>query len=167
MAADGAAALATAHHLCDQAETVLMRLAHGSGIEGLRGMDPVATVEGITVLRPLLGVDPDDLSAVVTAGGLTPAVDPSNTDPAYERVRWRQALPQLAGLGLTPDRLAQFALRMRDAAEAIDALALPADGNQFGGHQSPGASCRRGGTNAAACARSHRWHAQAVRACRS
>ena len=46
MAADGAEYLLTAHHLGDQAETVLMRMAHGSGIEGLRGMEPFALVEG-------------------------------------------------------------------------------------------------------------------------
>lgn len=122
MRADGAQVLATAHHLNDQAETVLMRLAHGSGIEGLRGMDLFAEVEGVSVVRPLLGVDPAELRAVLDAAGITPVSDPSNLDTDYERVRWRQMLPQLAALGLTPERIAGFALRMRDADRALEIM---------------------------------------------
>ena len=115
MAADGADILLTAHHLGDQAETVLMRLAHGSGIEGLRGMDAIATVEGCRLFRPLLAVDPEDLREVVDAAGLTPASDSSNHDRHYERVRWRQTMPLLAELGLDRKRLGAFAARMADA----------------------------------------------------
>ena len=98
MRADGVRLLLTAHHRDDQAETVLMRLAHGSGLEGLRGMTPIAEVEGVRVFRPLLGVASDDLRAIVAAAGLTPVADPSNVDHHYERVRWRKALPPLAAL---------------------------------------------------------------------
>ncbi|HVY50086.1 MAG TPA: tRNA lysidine(34) synthetase TilS, partial [Devosia sp.] len=90
MAEDGARCLLTAHHLGDQAETVLMRLAHGSGIEGLRGMDRFARIEECDVFRPLLGIDPDDLDNIVLEAGLSPVRDPSNSDRHYERVRWRQ-----------------------------------------------------------------------------
>ncbi len=114
-ASDGAAFLLTAHHLGDQAETVLMRLAHGSGIEGLRGMDAFATIEGARVFRPLLGVEPDELEAIVAAAGLTPARDPSNRDRHYERVRWRQMMPALAELGLDARRLGTLATRMAEA----------------------------------------------------
>lgn len=129
MREDGAEALLTAHHLGDQAETVLMRLAHGSGIEGLRGMDGEARVEGVTVIRPLLGIDPRALRAVVDAAGIAPVTDPSNSDLDYERVRWRLMLPQLAALGLDAPRLARFAARMRDADEAIAAAARGAFGS--------------------------------------
>lgn len=125
MAADGVGVLLTAHHRNDQAETVLMRLAHGSGIEGLRGMAPMSEVEGVRVHRPLLDVDPEALRAVVAAAGLTPADDPSNTDTHYERVRWRQAMPALAELGLDVPTIATFAERM---AEADAAIAQMADG---------------------------------------
>src|SRR5690606_20998559 len=87
MAEDGATLLLTGHHRADQAETVLMRLAHGSGIEGLRAMTPLAMVEGIKVFRPLLDIEPSALSGLVTEEGLIPARDPSNDDIAYERVR--------------------------------------------------------------------------------
>ena len=119
MRRDGAEALVTAHHMGDQAETVLMRLAHGSGIEGLRGMDPIAEIDGLRVVRPLLAVDPVELRALVDAAGLVPVADPSNADLDYERVRWRQMLPRLAALGLDARRLSTFALRMREAEDAL------------------------------------------------
>jgi len=119
MATDGVAILVTAHHLGDQAETVLMRLAHGSGIEGLRGMDALSLVEGCEVYRPLLGVRPEVLREVVSEAGLSAALDPSNHDEDYERVRWRLMLPALEALGLTLERLGTFARRMDEASAVI------------------------------------------------
>jgi tRNA(Ile)-lysidine synthase len=113
MAEDGVAILLTAHHLDDQAETVLMRLAHGSGAKGLGAMRPMAEVEGIRIFRPLLGVTKDQLRAIVIAHGLEAAHDPSNADLNYERTRWRAIRPGLEEAGLTPERLAQFAERMQ------------------------------------------------------
>jgi len=120
MQADGAELLLTAHHRDDQAETVLMRLAHGSGLEGLRGMARFADVEGVPVFRPLLEVAPAELRALVEAAGLIPVRDPSNFDRHYERVRWREALPGLAALGLDAARLAQFAGRAGEADAALE-----------------------------------------------
>jgi tRNA(Ile)-lysidine synthase len=119
MEQDGVAILATAHHLADQAETVLMRLAHGSGIEGLRGMDARSLVEGCEVVRPLLGVRPEELREVVSDAGLSPAYDPSNADENYERVRWRLMLPALEAMGITLERLGTFARRMDEASQLI------------------------------------------------
>ena len=119
MRSDGATLLLTAHHADDQAETILMRLAHGSGLAGLRGMDRVSEVEGIAVFRPLLDVPHAALQEVVDEAGLAPAIDPSNTDPHYERVRWRQAAPALADLGLDAERLATFARRAGEADAAL------------------------------------------------
>lgn len=121
MAEDGAEYLLTAHHLGDQAETVLMRLAHGSGIEGLRGMDKFATVEDCPIFRPLLAIDPERLAEVAEAAGLVPVRDPSNTDRHYERVRWRALMPELEELGLDLRRLGDFAQRMADADALISA----------------------------------------------
>jgi tRNA(Ile)-lysidine synthase len=138
MQADGADVLLTAHHLGDQAETVLMRLAHGSGIEGLRGMDYFAEIGDLRIVRPLLALDPLDLRAVVEAAGLEAVTDPANSSLDYERVRWRQALPQLAALGLDARRLGKFADRMRDAesalismtAEALSLVSFTPDGRE-------------------------------------
>lgn len=123
MGVDGAEVLLTGHHIEDQAETVLMRMAHGSGIEGLRGMLPMSMVEGVLVARPLLGVSRAELLDVVKAAGLEPAIDPSNDDAHYERVRWRALLPQLAELGLDAARLAKLAERLADADEVVSATA--------------------------------------------
>lgn len=123
MARDGATVLLTGHHRNDQAETVLMRMAHSSGIEGLRGMARFAEVEGVRVHRPLLNLDPAALRAVVEGAGLMPAQDPSNDDEAYERVRWRKTMPQLSALGLDAVTLAVFAERMGEADAAIAQMA--------------------------------------------
>ena len=128
MAGDGADVLVTAHHLADQAETVLMRLAHGSGVEGLRGMDRMAVVEGCTIFRPLLGVTPELLHRLVADAGLTAVSDPSNWDTDYERVRWRTMLPQLADLGLDAARLGTFARRMGEVDAMLEAQAEAALG---------------------------------------
>ncbi|WP_164730365.1 tRNA lysidine(34) synthetase TilS [Pelagibacterium montanilacus] len=119
MARDGVGVLATGHHSADQAETVLMRLAHGSGISGLAGMRPFSQVEGVRVFRPLLDIDPADLAAVVGEAGLEPALDPSNGNPEFERVRWRALCGTFDEIGLTAARIGVFARR----AGRLDALA--------------------------------------------
>ncbi|WP_052732132.1 tRNA lysidine(34) synthetase TilS [Devosia geojensis] len=123
MAEDGGEVLLTAHHRDDQAETVLMRLAHGSGIEGLKGMESFSAVEGVPIFRPLLDADPADLAALVAEAGLAPVVDPSNADTAYERVRWRAMLGPLRELGLDGETLARFARRMGQADKALAEIA--------------------------------------------
>ena len=119
MRADGAEVLVTAHHLGDQAETVLMRLAHGSGMSGLAGMALWGELAGVRIFRPLLQTDPAALRAVLANEGLVPASDPSNEDDAYERVRWRKLLPVLSEEGLSPERLSAFARRMARADAAL------------------------------------------------
>lgn len=90
-------AIATAHHLDDQAETVMMRLARGAGVTGLAGMRPRSRVpEGrLPLVRPLLGWRRRELEAVCAAAGVIPAADPSNEDEHFERVRVRKALAGL------------------------------------------------------------------------
>ncbi|HUV33022.1 MAG TPA: tRNA lysidine(34) synthetase TilS, partial [Devosiaceae bacterium] len=132
------AVLVTAHHMDDQAETILMRMAHGSGLTGLAGMAAFSEVEGVTVFRPLLGLRRRDLGAVVEAMGWTAADDPSNADPVYERTRWRAAMPQLEALGLTVERLAQTGARLARADAALSEAADAAYSNlvsadRFGG----------------------------------
>lgn len=126
MAADGIGVLVTAHHLGDQAETVLMRLAHGSGLDGLAAMSRWERLFGVELYRPLLLTPREALAAEVAAHGLVAAADPSNLDTVYERVRWRRAAPELAALGLDAPTLARFARRAGEAADAIDAWAVQA-----------------------------------------
>ena len=112
-------AVATAHHADDQAETLLMRLARGSGVGGLAGTRPSRPLTApIPLIRPLLGWRKADLEAIVAAAGFTPADDPSNHDPRHDRTRVRAVLANLA-----PDaapRLAASAAWLREADEALD-----------------------------------------------
>ena len=87
-------ALLTAHHLDDQAETLLMRIARGAGVKGLAGIRRVAAVPGGTMalVRPLLGWRHAELEQVCASAGVTPVSDPSNEDEQFERVRVRRAL---------------------------------------------------------------------------
>ena len=85
--------LALAHHAGDQAETVMMRLARGSGVDGLAGMSAVLAHDGVRLIRPLLLVDPDRLRATLRAVGQPWIEDPSNNNLGFERVRWRRFIP--------------------------------------------------------------------------
>jgi tRNA(Ile)-lysidine synthase len=86
----------TAHHVRDQAETVLLALLRGTGPAGLAGMPPVRTLaDGIVLERPLLGVEPADLAAYRAALHLPYALDPSNADLGYRRNAVRAALDDL------------------------------------------------------------------------
>ena len=116
----GADALVLAHTEDDQAETVLMRLARGSGVEGLGGMAPVVVIDGMPIVRPLLDVPKAQLIATLKAGRTTWIEDPSNQNTAFERVRWRNAFAHLADLGLTADVVVESARRLRRAAVALD-----------------------------------------------
>ncbi|MCX5496536.1 tRNA lysidine(34) synthetase TilS [Kaistia dalseonensis] len=118
--AEGADHLVTAHHRDDQAETVLMRLARGSGVYGLAGMAATVDRGGIRLARPLLGLDRATLAAIVKAAGLHPVDDPHNRDARFSRARLRALMPQLAAEGLDAQTLAATAGRLGRAAAAID-----------------------------------------------
>jgi tRNA(Ile)-lysidine synthase len=83
--------LLVAHHADDQAETVAMRAARGSGPDGLAGMAALVEHRDARLLRPLLGVRRDRLTATLLERGMTWIDDPSNADPRFERVRVRQS----------------------------------------------------------------------------
>ncbi|NBC37822.1 tRNA lysidine(34) synthetase TilS [Novosphingobium sp. FSY-8] len=94
MEAQGIAALATAHHSDDQAETLVMRLNRASGVAGLAGVRDRAPVPGADLLlvRPVLHWRRAELAAVVAQAGVAAVDDPSNRNPAFDRVRVRGAL---------------------------------------------------------------------------
>ena len=116
-------ALVTAHTLDDQAETFLMRLKRGSGLDGLAAIPERGAWAGIAVLRPLLEVPKARLVATLEAAGISFVFDPSNSDPRFERARVRGGADALAALGLTPEALALSARRLRRAREALDEVA--------------------------------------------
>jgi tRNA(Ile)-lysidine synthase len=119
LGADGPPLL-LAHHLEDQAETVLLRLTRGSGVDGLAAMAPKTERDGLTLIRPLLGFPRARLAATVRAAGVPVVDDPTNRDSGFTRVRLRAAEQVLAAEGLTPARLARTAARMARARAALD-----------------------------------------------
>jgi tRNA(Ile)-lysidine synthase len=114
----------TAHTLDDQAETVLFRLARGSGLGGLAGMASASRLpngEGtILLLRPLLGLSKARLYATLNAARVAYSEDPTNIDPRFTRPRLRTLLPALASEGLDARGFARLAARMRRAELAIE-----------------------------------------------
>jgi tRNA(Ile)-lysidine synthase len=92
----GADALATAHHADDQVETLLFRLFRGTGLEGLRGIQPEGHLHGVRVVRPLLSDTRQDLLEYAQTHQLTFFEDPSNADTQHHRNFIRQdVLPLL------------------------------------------------------------------------
>ena len=117
----GAAAVLLGHTLDDQAETVLLGLARGSGARSLSGMAPRRGL----FLRPLLGVRRQATTGACAALGLSPWADPHNADRRFARVRVRlDALPALeAALGPgVAEALARTADQLRDDAEVLEKI---------------------------------------------
>jgi tRNA(Ile)-lysidine synthase len=113
----GLSAVLLGHTMDDQAETVLMRLARGSGAEGLSAMQAVLERSGVVWLRPLLGARRAALREVLRAegagGGIAWVEDPTNDDTQYDRVKARQALAALAPLGIDAEGLARTAWHLQ------------------------------------------------------
>jgi tRNA(Ile)-lysidine synthase len=120
--------LVTAHTEDDQAETVLIRLAAGSGLAGLAGMRATASLNGLVLARPLLGVTKAALVALCRENGWPFVEDMANSDPRFARARWRELAPILAAEGLTARRLARLAARVARAEEALAGVVAAAAG---------------------------------------
>ncbi|MEO7365459.1 MAG: tRNA lysidine(34) synthetase TilS [Sphingomicrobium sp.] len=120
----GLTAVATAHHLDDQAETLLMRLARGAGIGGLgatRLRRPL--IDNVTLIRPLLTWRKAELAELVASAGIQAVDDPSNRDPRHDRVRMREWLKRADWAD--PERLAASATWLNEADEALDWALVP------------------------------------------
>jgi tRNA(Ile)-lysidine synthase len=129
MGANGLRFLMTAHTADDQAETLLMRLARGSGLDGLAAMAPLAPLEApmprpakgeIVLARPFLGVAKARLRAALETRDVPWLEDESNAALIFERSRWRAAGDTLTQLGLTGDSLALSARRLQRARAALE-----------------------------------------------
>jgi len=111
----------TAHTLDDQAETVLFRLARGSGLRGLLGMTRASALDHVSLIRPLLEIPKARLVATLKAARIPFLEDPSNQDPRFARARLRQLASALAREGLDAKRLAVLARRLGRAEAALAA----------------------------------------------
>src|SRR6516165_4109944 len=121
----GAQAVATGHTLDDQAETVLMRLLRGSGLEGLGGIPPARAEGGVRIVRPLIEATRAEIEAYLKSRGVEWREDSTNRDPAILRNRIRRSLlPALEGYNPNVRQaLARLAVLVRDDAEALGRLA--------------------------------------------
>jgi tRNA(Ile)-lysidine synthase len=106
----GIETLFLAHPADDQAETILFRLAMGSGIDGLAGMQSRMQHQehGLMLCRPFLGITKEDLVACCRAENIPYVTDPSNKNPHFARIRLRQSSEILAREGLSAKRLFVF-----------------------------------------------------------
>jgi tRNA(Ile)-lysidine synthase len=125
-------ALYVAHTRDDQAETFLLRLMRGSGLDGLSAMRalapyPLPGFRDLTVVRPLLGLERDAMREHLRGQGHDWLEDPMNGEDRFARIRLRKLLPQLEEAGLTRARIAAAAghlTRAREALETVTAAVL-------------------------------------------
>ena len=109
------------HTLDDQAETLLLRLKRGSGVDGMTGMKHVTLhPSGMTLIRPLLNIKRHDLRDYLAACEQPWFDDPSNDNAAFDRIAMRQLLPQLTSAGISLDRFALMATHMQRAQDALN-----------------------------------------------
>jgi tRNA(Ile)-lysidine synthase len=129
------AGVMTGHTMDDQAETVLLNVLRGAGLDGLAGIRSAGSGSEGRPRRPLLRIRRAETAALCQAMGLTPVDDPSNRDPRFRRNRVRsEVLPLLgdvAGRDLVPVLARQAALLAADA-ELLDELAAPLDPTDTG-----------------------------------
>ena len=112
--------LALGHQRDDQAETLMLRLGRGSGLDGLAAMAPVVELADLRLLRPLLEVPREDLEATLRARNVAWIEDPSNRNRNHGRVRMRHLKDALAAEGLTAARLAATAGHLARARAALE-----------------------------------------------
>ena len=117
-------ALLVAHTEDDQAETFLIRLGRGSGLDGLSAMEPRAAYPlpgyALELFRPLLGFSRAELRSYLNERRVIWLDDPMNEDPRFTRVRLRKLLPLLAEAGVSPKRIADAAAHLRRARDALE-----------------------------------------------
>jgi len=132
----GATRILTAHTQDDQAETLLMRMARGSGLAGLAAMARETPRNGVVLARPLLDVPKAQLIATLNKAKIAFASDPTNVDPHFTRPRWRALMPQLAAEGFDSRNLARLASRLARANAAIE-FEVDAAWNRLAAGQGP------------------------------
>jgi tRNA(Ile)-lysidine synthase len=118
--ARGIGHVALAHTADDQAETFLMGLARGAGLDGLSGMRREWTQGGITFHRPFLLKERTELRAWLTRHGIGWIDDPSNDNDRFTRVRARRALKALKPLGITVEKLSGTVVNLSRAQRVVE-----------------------------------------------
>lgn len=124
---NGIGALYVGHTLDDQAETFLLRLMRGSGLDGLSAMRavapfPHAAFRELSVVRPLLGIERADVRSHLHTLGHDWLEDSMNAEERFARIRVRKAWSALEDAGLSKQRLAAAALHLARAREALESV---------------------------------------------
>lgn len=130
--------LCIAHHQDDQAETFLIRLAKGSGLDGLAGMKPVQPFGGGFLVRPLLGMSKADLIVLCDDNKIPYVMDPTNQNEKYLRPRLRASREVLEEEGLSSKRLSVTAQRLARAQSALSQMADEEFGKTLRGEEGGG-----------------------------
>ncbi len=118
---NGVRVLLTAHHAKDQAETFLMRLQRGSGLEGLCGIRECSRREGLVIIRPFLNVNPDDLRLYLQNRKIVWVEDESNLDTSFLRGKLRKFLPELAeNTGINVEKICGAVQNLQSAEDFIE-----------------------------------------------
>ncbi|MEE2745243.1 MAG: tRNA lysidine(34) synthetase TilS [Pseudomonadota bacterium] len=116
-----------AHNLGDQAETLLMRVIRGSGVNGLACMLPITSSNSIRLIRPFLGIEKERLQKTLQQSNQGWIEDPSNVDPRYTRTTMRALTNALSHSGISPNRLGGLAKnfgRLRIKLDEITSVAV-------------------------------------------
>ena len=111
------------HTKDDQAETVMMNLARGSGVDGLSAMPETVERYGICWLRPMLDVLRGELRDYLRTHQITWIEDPSNEDDQFDRIKTRRLIAQTSSMGLGVEQLAATASRLQDARVVLEMTA--------------------------------------------
>ena len=111
--------IALGHTADDQAETFLMRLARGSGLQGLSAMDPVVAEDGVRWLRPLMHTRRAELRRYLKDHKITWIDDPTNEDARFDRVKMRKAMSTLGDAGISVPDIAKTTHRLRSAKQVL------------------------------------------------
>ena len=113
--------LLTAHHAKDQAETFLMRLQRGSGLEGLCGIREYSVRDGLVILRPLLAVNHENLRDYLLQRAIVWVEDESNRDTTFLRGKIRQYLPELTeNIGINIEKICNAVHNLQSAEDYIE-----------------------------------------------
>lgn len=117
--------LVTAHNADDNAETVLFRMARGSGLGGLGGISPTRPFASGTLVRPILSLTKQEVLSYCEEEGLEFVTDSTNTDTAYARNRLRaEVMPVLESLFPgAAQRIGEMSVRLREDEEVLASLA--------------------------------------------
>ena len=113
-----------AHHLEDQVETFFMRLARGSGIDGLRSMQYCRVQSGVDIIRPLLSIKKSRLLETLINFDQKWIDDPSNLDERYERVRVRKYIENLNDIDIDLKNISKSITRLTRSQIALELMSL-------------------------------------------